>query len=101
MQLLVSLFSLPKQFHHDARYTCIVYFQIRVFILSEREFFRCVCKPVICAVFLYPLEKLFWVEFATSRTWGHAVAQLVESLRYKSEGRGFDSRWYHWNFSLT
>ena len=32
---------------------------------------------------------------------GHAVAQLVEALRYKSEGRGFDSRWYHWNFSLT
>ena len=24
---------------------------------------------------------------------GHAVAQLVEALRYKSEGRGFDSRW--------
>jgi len=24
--------------------------------------------------------------------WGHAVAQLVEALRYKSEGRGFDSR---------
>jgi hypothetical protein len=23
---------------------------------------------------------------------GHAVAQLVEALRYKSEGRGFDSR---------
>ena len=22
----------------------------------------------------------------------HAVAQLVETLRYKSEGRGFDSR---------
>ena len=30
-----------------------------------------------------------------------AVAQLVEALRYKSEGRGFDSRWCHWNFSLT
>jgi hypothetical protein len=29
------------------------------------------------------------------------VAQLVEALRYKSEGRGFDSRSYHWNFSLT
>ena len=26
---------------------------------------------------------------------GHAVAQLVEALRYKPEGRGFDSRWYH------
>jgi len=29
------------------------------------------------------------------------VAQLVEALRYKSEGRGFDSRWCHWNFPLT
>jgi hypothetical protein len=29
------------------------------------------------------------------------VAQLVEALRYKSEGHGFDSRWCHWNFSLT
>jgi hypothetical protein len=26
---------------------------------------------------------------------------LVEALRYKSEGRGFYSRWCHWNFSLT
>jgi hypothetical protein len=30
-----------------------------------------------------------------------AVAQLVEALRYKPEDRGFDSRWCHWNFSLT
>ena len=34
-------------------------------------------------------------------TRGHAVAHLVEALRYKPEGRRFDSRWYHWNFSLT
>jgi hypothetical protein len=26
---------------------------------------------------------------------GHAVAQLVEALLYKPEGRGFDSRWCH------
>jgi len=32
---------------------------------------------------------------------GHAVAQLVKALRYKPESRGFDSRWCHWNFSLT
>jgi hypothetical protein len=32
---------------------------------------------------------------------GTAVAQLVEALRYKPKGRGFDSRWCHWNFSLT
>ena len=34
------------------------------------------------------------INFATYVcTRGHAVAQLVEALRYKSEGRGFD-----WNF---
>jgi hypothetical protein len=29
----------------------------------------------------------------------YTVAQLVEALCYKAEGRGFDSRWCHWNFS--
>ena len=32
---------------------------------------------------------------------GHVVAQFVEALRYKPEGRGFDSLWCHWNYSLT
>jgi hypothetical protein len=31
----------------------------------------------------------------------NAVAQLVEAVRYKPERRRFDSRWCHWNFSLT
>jgi hypothetical protein len=31
----------------------------------------------------------------------HAVLQLVEAVRYKPEGRGIDSRFCHWNFSLT
>jgi hypothetical protein len=26
---------------------------------------------------------------------GHAVAQLIEALRYKPEGHEFDSRLYH------
>jgi hypothetical protein len=26
---------------------------------------------------------------------------VVEALRYKPEGRGFDSLWCHWTFSLT
>jgi hypothetical protein len=26
---------------------------------------------------------------------------VVKVLRYKSEGRWFDSRWCHWNFSLA
>jgi len=36
------------------------------------------------------------VSFMSTRTWGKLlVAQLVEALRYKSEGRGFDFRWFH------
>jgi len=34
--------------------------------------------------------------------WGTLLVVLVvEALRYKPEGRGLDSRWCHWNFSLT
>jgi hypothetical protein len=32
---------------------------------------------------------------------GLTVAQSVEALRFKPEGRVFDSRRCHWNFSLT
>jgi hypothetical protein len=32
---------------------------------------------------------------------GCAVVQLVEALRNKPKVHGFDSRWCHWNFSLT
>jgi hypothetical protein len=31
---------------------------------------------------------------------GHAVVYLIEALRYKPEGRGFDSR-RHWMFRFT
>jgi hypothetical protein len=32
---------------------------------------------------------------AALNKWGHPVAQLVEALRYKAEGRGFDYRRCH------
>jgi hypothetical protein len=32
---------------------------------------------------------------------GYAVAHLLEALRDKPGGRCFDSRWGHWNFSVT
>jgi hypothetical protein len=40
-------------------------------------------------------------KFILNIMWEHAVAQLAEALRYKSEGRSFDSRWCHWSFPLT
>jgi len=44
--------------------------------------------------------KQRWAWLVLGWVTGHAVAQLVEALRYKSEGRGFYSRWCYWNFSL-
>jgi hypothetical protein len=34
-------------------------------------------------------------------SWGHAMAQLIEALPYKLEGRGFVSRWGHWKQAKT
>jgi len=43
-------------------------------------------------------ELLYRFCLKFNRVWmlvGHALAQLFEALRYKPEGRGFDSRWCH------
>ena len=37
--------------------------------------------------------KILYISTCFER--GHTVAQLVEALCYKPEGRGFDSRWCH------
>jgi hypothetical protein len=42
--------------------------------------------------------KLSEIHFLRTGVRGGAV---VEALRYKPEGRGIDSRWCNWNFSLT
>jgi hypothetical protein len=55
---------------------------------------------VVSFLNLYKLQFV-WNYLHTLLYVGHAVAQLVEALRYKLEGRVFDSRWCHWNFSLT
>ena len=34
-------------------------------------------------------------------TFGARGSLVVKALRYKPAGRGFDSRWCHWNFSVT
>ena len=38
------------------------------------------------------------------RHWKHMGTRggvVVKALHYKPIGRGFDSRWCHWNFSVT
>jgi hypothetical protein len=43
---------------------------------------------LILLVALFP-----YFDWASNINVEYAVAQLVEALRYKPEGRGFDSRW--------
>ena len=43
-------------------------------------------------------EPFLFILFTYEEPSVYAVAQLVETPRYKPEGRGFNSRW---NFSLT
>ena len=50
---------------------------------------------------LRPTKRQSEIKGPHLQTMGHVVAQLVEALSSKPEGRGFDSRWCHWNFSWT
>ena len=50
-----------------------------------------------------PLDEFAWNFILTLilLTWGDRGSTVVKVLCYKSEGRWFDPRWCHWNFSLT
>ena len=60
---------------------------------------RSVYSPAFRPVSACRVKLILYV--TPSYALGHVVAQLTEALRYKLEGQGFDSRWCHWNFSLT
>jgi hypothetical protein len=45
-------------------------------------------------------STLLQISSQQDNTRGHAVAQLLEALCHKPEGRGFYSRWGHWIFSI-
>ena len=56
----------------------------------------------LCCCFAVSVQNLKCVSTLNlgKTCWGHTVAQLVEALCYKPEGRGFYSQWCHWNISL-
>jgi hypothetical protein len=59
-------------------------------------------RRVFCEVgseFLKFLDIIRFSEGCNSQE--HAMAHMVKALRYKPEGRGFDSRLCYWKFSLT
>ena len=41
------------------------------------------------------------LSISTEKSSGTRGGIVVKALRYKPAGHGFDSRWCHWNFSVT
>ena len=84
--------------------------ELAVYLMFSPSLSLSLCLPLsqFCA-FCASYDSWNWetkflnalLSFTTSACRGYTVAQLVEALRYKQEGRGFDSRWSHWNFSVT
>ena len=59
-------------------------------------------NTAVYAVFELPVVELITgCNFTTFINWGYAVAQLVEALRHKPEGRVLSSGWVIYDFSLT
>ena len=60
------------------------------------------CLQVWMLTILYCVDgvkSVLWLIWCLTEEYsGYAVTQLLDALRYKLEGRGFDSRWCHWNF---
>ena len=89
------------------RTTCVPYQHVHCLLIRKTQCTTGLLPPNLGSSLLHApilwgcslFEACFW--YPTLRSQGHAVTQLVEALRYKPEGRGFDSRWCHWNFSLT
>ena len=79
-----------------------IYLSICLSVSVYPSIHRCVCLSVCVAFWKYYVIKTY-----VSREWfadrcnkEYAVAQLVEALRYKPEGREFDSRQGHSGSSL-
>jgi hypothetical protein len=83
----VNIEGILIHFRRDVCSICVGYVghhAIEHFELSESE----TLKIILCKMNVAVYEK------------GHAVAYLVEELRYKPEGCGFYSRWGHLIFSI-
>jgi hypothetical protein len=50
--------------------------------------------------FISQATVILQIIYCTLKTWRARGGVVVKALRYKPAGRGFDSRWCHWNFSV-
>jgi hypothetical protein len=59
------------------------------------------CQCSLTLTYMRMHDRVSIYEVNLRSLWNNAVIHLVKTLRYKPEGHGFDSRWIHWDFSLT
>jgi hypothetical protein len=83
-------------------YGLFLQISFRFFVWRIRVFIKCIILSSVSrnerSVWLNETRILYQPLCCTG---GMRLAQLVQALRYKPEGGGFDSRCSHWNFSLT
>jgi hypothetical protein len=65
----------------------------------NRKYFK-LSTLYVLTLYLFHGFALLYREI-TVECGGHAGAQLAQALCVMPEGHGCDSRWGHWNFSLT
>jgi len=101
--------SASSQSHRLSNHTSSSLVSLRHSIPVHRTNPECECRTttstdvlkIMCLVVVVVAECFDVFVWRIVTTEGHEVAQLVEALRYKPEGRGVNSRWCHCNFSLT
>ena len=57
--------------------------------------------PIITGITLIIIIIISIIIYIIPDKYGDRGGTVLKVLCYKSEGRWFDSRWCHWNFSLT
>jgi hypothetical protein len=76
--------------------------------LRKDNNFSVVFGPFLVPVMMFYVLKYILVEAKSAninmfyiKVTGARGGVVVKTLRYKPTGRGFDSRWCQWNFSVT
>jgi len=84
--------KIPVLFKTGLRFYSTMYFKMKTRFIHVRLRNKFCEKAIMC------LPYILLQEFDPD---GNRGGTVVKALCTKSEGRWFDSRWCHWNFSLT
>jgi hypothetical protein len=89
--------STKRDLHLITHRSTSLFYPVRNFDLTASNLDFSAFRPnMLAKCFVGFIISLYLCQFRS-----HELSQLVEALRYKSEVRCFDSRYYHLNFSLT